>query len=957
MSPRLRIKQSFLSLAILACLLLARSAAAGHLDIPAAVDTNPDPNIYETTLVAMETSLDVDGDGSMETLNGFNGLVPGPEIRVKVGDTIIVHFINELDEASSIHWHGIELNNRSDGTPVTQNEVMPGGTFLYHFIVPRSGVFWYHPHFKPGNQVFKGLYAPLIVTDDSDDQLTSLGVLPGAEQTKTLVLGDVTVCKAPGQNDAATFPADLTLPWSGPGVFPGNINFPVPRELCENPRDNKGDPLISGPLAPGAVPNVEASPDCRVTGARACRTTEGQWVLANGRLPAPRGGSPDNPADLPLGVETLEVVPGQGLRLRIVNAAIMRYFRLRMTDAKGQQIMLFRVGGEGGLLDRARVEGGVQGLLDTKFDRGEVVLGPSDRTDVVLVVPRVPRSAAVGDTLTLWTSDYSRTGRGFSDIPTVPVLHLKLSNNANQGYSIGEGVPLLADPRINRPVEDLKSLTIVDHLLDPNLLMEPRAGSGNEEIKLTTFGNGVTGPSIDGVIGTFDAGAPDFTMIPHLASSRFARIGDLLELKVTNTTAAHHPFHLHGFSFQPVRVEKQGVTQVTFDFNEFVDTFDIPGEHTLVFRVRLDDRPLMDGITPGGGEGRWVFHCHIFHHAALGMISELVVLNNDRDFDGISDDEDPDDDNDGLTDAFEIANGLNPVESGDALQDADGDTFSNLVEAQAQSNPNNAGSLPPGAPAQPPLVASVLPTSRSVQVGGLATAFATMINATDENATDCSLVPVPALEADYFYRTTDPATNAVVGELNTPVNIPGGGGAQTFLFGITPSGILAPQELEMRFDCSNKGPAARLTGVNTLLFSASQTPVLDVIALVATLTGDGIVAIDGATGASAFSIATANVGAGDLMGVSADTGSNTTLPLEITLCETDPVLGTCRPAGTVPAKSATLQMDANATPTFAVFVQGTGNVPFDPATNRIFVRFKDRQGFTRGATSVAVRTQ
>jgi FtsP/CotA-like multicopper oxidase with cupredoxin domain len=63
-----------------------------------------------------------------------------------------------------------------------------------------------------------------------------------------------------------------------------------------------------------------------------------------------------------------------------------------------------------------------------------------------------------------------------------------------------------------------------------------------------------------------------------------------------------------------------------FDYSELIDTFDIPSEHSLVFRVRLNDRPRMDWASPGGALGRWMFHCHITYHATLGMISELVVL-------------------------------------------------------------------------------------------------------------------------------------------------------------------------------------------------------------------------------------------------------------------------------------------------------------------------------------------
>ncbi len=84
---------------------------------------------------------------------------------------------------------------------------------------------------------------------------------------------------------------------------------------------------------------------------------------------------------------------------------------------------------------------------------------------------------------------------------------------------------------------------------------------------------------------------------------------------------------MHGFSFQPVRVlDPSRETVLTFDYNERIDTFNIPSAHTLVFRVRLNDRPRMDWTSPGGALGRWMFHCHITYHATLGMISELVVL-------------------------------------------------------------------------------------------------------------------------------------------------------------------------------------------------------------------------------------------------------------------------------------------------------------------------------------------
>lgn len=90
---------------------------------------------------------------------------------------------------------------------------------------------------------------------------------------------------------------------------------------------------------------------------------EGQTVLTNGVNVGARAGSPTNPLDLAAGARTLDVQPGQGLRLQVINAAATRYVRLHLTDNSGQTINLVRIGGQGGLLNQARVEGAVGVLL------------------------------------------------------------------------------------------------------------------------------------------------------------------------------------------------------------------------------------------------------------------------------------------------------------------------------------------------------------------------------------------------------------------------------------------------------------------------------------------------------------------------------------------------------------------------------------------------------------------
>ena len=250
------------------------------------------------------------------------------------------------------------------------------------------------------------------------------------------------------------------------------------------------------------------------------------------------------------------------------------------------------------------------------------------------------------------------------------------------------------------------------------------------------------------------------------------------------------------------------------------------------------------------------------------------------------------------------------------------------------------------------VVAAVLPSSRSVQVGSPATAFATIINAGQGLATGCTISPITAVPAALTFQTTDPATNQVIGAPNAPVDIPPGA-AQSFIFALTPNALIAPTDVQLSFECTNANPAPIRPGVNTLLLSASATQVPDIVALAATLNNDGIVNVPGTNGMGVFAVASVNMAAGDAFTVSADTGG-VVLPINILICQTDPQTSVCL---SPPDSNVPTTILSNETPTFGVFVAGAGDVSFIPETNRIFVRFKDSSNVTRGLTSVAVRTQ
>ncbi|MCB0931237.1 MAG: multicopper oxidase family protein [Mycobacterium sp.] len=234
----------------------AAEAARPHTGRTVTATLNPGP-------------VTVDLGGKVAKTHGFTDSVPGPLIRANIGDEVVVSVNNKLGKPTSVHWHGIALQNPMDGVmPATPN-IPADQSFTYRFSVPNAGTYWAHPHV--GVELDTGLYLPLIVDDP----------------------------KAPGDYDAEWIV--MVDDWTdGIGKSPQQIL----------------DDLEKGGMgAMASMGSMGGSEGSKLLGGDAGDVTYPYYVV-NGRIPeAPT---------------TFSARPGQRIRLRIINSGSDTAFRVAL---------------------------------------------------------------------------------------------------------------------------------------------------------------------------------------------------------------------------------------------------------------------------------------------------------------------------------------------------------------------------------------------------------------------------------------------------------------------------------------------------------------------------------------------------------------------------------------------------------------------------------------------------
>ncbi len=532
------------------------------------VDINAADDVYETHLSAREANIDI-GGGEVVKMLTYGAQLPGPELRVQQGDRVIVHLDNELPDDFPTTIHWHGI----EGTNAADGTPTTQGPIL-----PGDRFTYDFRVPRPGIYWFH----PHI---------------RGAQTTHSGLYGTLVV-EDPDE------PALIEA-----GILPTTRYTWVLSDLS---------------VYQQAPVNTELDDDFALMNG-----TEGEHLLINGEV-----------------MPTYDVPAGEGVRLQLLNTSITRYWRV---SVPGHTI--YRVGGENGLLEHVRVEGGsVEGekvdrftgeVLGTEtiehgYERGELLLGPAERADVVIVP-----NGEVGDEIVVRWEDFARGRHGMwmeGDVmmmgdalddglrPGHDVAKLRIVEGSGASYALAEGDPVLAAVgRRVQPIDD--SGDILDFTdgrgTELGESMEMVLDEDGKWIHLADFFIDNRSWMPDPMAGPSQPIAPN---------ARVVKLGDRILWEVHNTTMMSHPFHLHGFSYQPVefrRYEEEEedhrdahdhYVRWPVEHVEFEDTTHIPSNTSLVFLVDIAD-PNGDG----GAIGRWMKHCHIFQHGESGMMSELVV--------------------------------------------------------------------------------------------------------------------------------------------------------------------------------------------------------------------------------------------------------------------------------------------------------------------------------------------
>jgi len=530
-------------------------------------------------------------DGKVSRAIGINGTVPAPLIRLKQGQTARLTVVNDLDEDSSIHWHGLILPFEMDGVPgVSFPGIRPRSTFVYEFPVVQSGTYWYHSH--SGLQEQLGHYGPIVIDPADTDPIAY-------DREHVVVLSD----------HSRISPEAIFRKLK---VNPGHFNRQ--RQTLAGLLAGKDQPLKDR-LAWGAM-RMDPTDVADVNGST-------YSFLVNGHGPR------DN--------WTALFDPGERVRLRIINASAMSIFNvripgLRMTVVQADGLNIVPVETDEFQIAVAETydvivtpaEDRAFTLIAEASDRsgmGRATLAP--RAGMVAEVPPLrPRPLA-----TMKDMGMGDMGAMAGDDASCPPEHAAMGHctpaggGAMAGMDHGSGGGAMEHsmrdfdvaPQVKRdPSVQTISPMPVDRMGEP--------GQGLEDVGHDVL----TYKDLVALDRNPDVRAPERSLDIHLTGNmeRFMWSfdgvkmsdhhepipfleGERVRVNLINDSMMSHPIHLHGHFFELVTGKGDRA----------------PRKHTVL--VQPGGTATFDFTADALGD--WAFHCHLLYHMHAGMMRVVSV--------------------------------------------------------------------------------------------------------------------------------------------------------------------------------------------------------------------------------------------------------------------------------------------------------------------------------------------
>ncbi|WP_430419741.1 copper resistance system multicopper oxidase [Phenylobacterium sp.] len=493
----------------------------------------------------------------------INGTVPGPLIRLKEGQNVRIAVTNRLSEDTSIHWHGLILPFQMDGVPgVSFPGIKPGQTFVYEFPIVQAGTYWYHSH--SGLQELEGHYAPLVIDPKGAEPQPY-------DREHVIVLSDYS--------------------FTHPHVLMKKLKQ-------EGGHFNRQKQTVAGLLAgkdqwlkdrvEWAAMRMDATDILDVTAST-------YHYLANGH------GLQDNWTGL--------FTPGERVRIRLVNAAAMTLFNVRIP---GLAMTVVQADGQ----DVRPLE--VDELQIANAETYDVIVTPTEDRPYALVAEAADRSGLVRATLS------PRPGL-VADAPPLrarPILTMKdmgmdMAGHAGMDHGGGGHTMSMLDPKNAPQVRQGPGVQMISPMPVDRVADRP-TGLETEPGRILTYA------SLIALQPNPDTRPPSRSMDIHLTGNmerfmwafdgeKFSEItkpipfrrDERVRVTLVNDSMMNHPIHLHGH------------------FMDLVNGH--PGQHPRKHTINVMPGGKATFDLTADAPGDWAFHCHMLLHMHAGMFKVVTV--------------------------------------------------------------------------------------------------------------------------------------------------------------------------------------------------------------------------------------------------------------------------------------------------------------------------------------------